>query len=287
MTARTRAGALVRAAAARIGGASPVLDAELLLAHAIGCSRERLLLGDPPVPEAACARFEALVIRRTRREPVAYILGEREFWSLGLRVTPDVLIPRPDSEVLVAGALAAMQGRSPARVLDLGVGSGALLLAVLSEWPHAFGVGVDRSAAAVMVARGNAAALGLAGRAAFMVGDWGDALAGGFDLLLCNPPYVPEAEQLMADVADYEPVAALYGGRDGMDPYRILFGAVGRLLAAGGVALFEFGAGQQQPLAELAAAHGYRPAFLHDLAGRARAIRLGAGTGLGNDLASR
>lgn len=286
MTEEQRARTLLREAAARIGGGSPQLDAELLMAHVLGCTRGELLLRDPVVAAADAERLAMLVARRSRREPMAYILGEREFWSMPLRVTPDVLVPRPDSEVLVAGALAGMAGRAPRRVLDLGTGSGALLLAMLSEWPAAFGIGVDRSQAAVVVARRNAVTLGFGARAAFVVGDWGAALAGEFDVLLCNPPYVPDGEVLMADVADYEPPAALFGGVDGLAPYRQLFPETGRLLAPGGVAIFEFGAGQDRALVEMAATYGLRAHILQDLAGRPRAIRLGDGTGLGNSGAS-
>lgn len=269
-----KASALLRDAAARIGGGSARLDAALLLGAVLGMSRGELLVADPVVRAGDVARFEALVVRRAAGEPVAYILGEREFWSLRLRVTPEVLVPRPDSETLVAGALAAMAGREVRRVLDLGVGSGALLLAALVEWPGAFGVGVDRSAAAVAVARGNAVALGLAGRCGFLVGDWADAVAGVFDAILCNPPYVVDGAVLMRDVAGYEPAGALFGGVDGLDPYRRLVPEVGRLLAPGGVALFEFGEGQEGALQALAAAYGWAAAVLPDLAGRPRAMRL-------------
>ena len=200
---------VLRAATTRLAEASdtPWLDAELLLAHALGLSREALLLGATrrPVPEA----FEALIARRLRHEPIEYIIGQKEFWGLTLRVTPDVLIPRPDSETLIDAALGLFKGRrAPQNILDLGTGSGALLLAALSEWPEARGVGVDASAAALDVARGNAAALDLAERACFQQGDWCAGLSGPFDLILCNPPYIETTAPLAPNVRDHEPHGA-------------------------------------------------------------------------------
>jgi release factor glutamine methyltransferase len=264
--------ALLRAAAAGLPGDTARLDAELLLAHALGAARLTMLAGRAPVPAAALAQFEGFIARRRRHEPIAHIVGEREFWSLPLRVTPDVLIPRPDSETLIADALAS--GVTPARILDLGTGSGALLLAALSEWPDATGLGVDCSGAALAVARGNAERLGFAARAAFAAGDWAEGLAGPFDLILCNPPYIPDGEPLMPDVARYEPAGALFGGPDGLAPYRRLFPEVPRLLAPRGVAIFEFGPGQAGALQALAADAGMATRLAQDLAGRPRCIRL-------------
>lgn len=264
--------ALLRAAAAGLPGETPRLDAELLLAHVLGEDRLAMLVGRGPVPADAVVRFEALLARRQRHEPVAHIVGEREFWSLPLKVTPDVLVPRPDSETLIAEALRHFASRPLGRVLDLGTGSGALLLAALSEWPGATGLGIDRSDAALAVARENAVRLGLAGRAVFRVGDWADGLDERFDLLLCNPPYVPDGTTLMPDVARFEPAGALFGGADGLDPYRLLLPEVARLLAPGGVALFEFGAGQAEALVALAGAHGHGARTVPDLAGRPRVL---------------
>lgn len=264
--------ALLRTAAARLPGDTPRLDAELLLAHALGEARLAMLAGREPVDDAAQQRFAALVERRRRHEPVAYILEEREFWSLPLHVTPDVLVPRADSETLIAAALDS--GVSPRHILDLGTGSGALLLAALSEWPEALGFGVDRSPGALAVARENARRLGLDQRALFMVADWADALAGRFDLLLCNPPYVETGAGLSPDVAEYEPHGALFAGPDGLDEYRKLLPKIRSLLRAGGVAIFEFGAGQQQALARLAAESGLDARFRHDLSGKPRALIL-------------
>jgi release factor glutamine methyltransferase len=247
------------------------LDAEVLLAHLLGCTRGELLLrGDREIDASA---FAALVARRAAGEPVAYITGEREFWSLPLRVTPDVLIPRPDSETLVEAALAAGER---ARVLDLGTGSGALLLAVLSEWPDATGLGVDASAAALAVARGNADALGLAGRADFRLGDWGAGLDERFGLVLCNPPYVEEGAALAPDVRAFEPASALFAGEDGLADYRRLVPQLPELLAEGGVAVLEIGWQQAEAVSALAAEAGLVGEVRCDLAGRDRALVLRA-----------
>jgi release factor glutamine methyltransferase len=264
--------AVLRAAADTLPGDTPRLDAELLLAHVLGEDRLAMLVGRAPVGADALARFEALLARRRAHEPVAHILGEREFWSLPIRVTPDVLVPRPDSETLIAEALGAFAGRPPARVLDLGTGSGALLLAALSEWPAATGLGIDRSARALAVAADNAERLGLAARAAFRLGNWADGVDERFDLLLCNPPYVPDGTTLMPDVERFEPAGALYGGADGLDPYRLLLPEVGRLLQPGGLALFEFGEGQADALLGLAATNGVQARIAPDLAGRPRVL---------------
>lgn len=243
------------------------LDAEVLLAHLVGVPRLALLLDCDRV--VAAAGFAALVARRAVGEPVAYITGVREFWSLDLRVTRDVLIPRSDSETLVAAAVAS--GRVPATVLDLGTGSGALLLAALSEWPGASGIGVDASAAALAVAADNARRLGCGDRARFVHGDW-DAVDGAFDLILCNPPYVAARAPLPRDVVDWEPPAALFAGADGLDDYRRIAPLLGARLAPGGVAVIEIGATQADAVAALLAAEGLASSVRRDLAGLPRAL---------------
>ena len=258
--------AVLRAAATRIDR----LDAEVLLAHALGIPRMTLLIDlDRAIDPAA---FAALVDRRAAGEPIAYITGSREFWSLDLRVTADVLIPRPDSETLIDAAVAHFAGTGgPRRILDLGTGSGALLLAALSEWPAAGGVGVDASAAALGVAAGNAARLGFGARARFVDGGW-DAAAGAFDLVLCNPPYVATGDTLPRDVADWEPATALFAGHDGLDDYRALAPLIAGYVAPDAVACVEIGATQADVVAALFAAEGLAVALRHDLAGLPRCL---------------
>lgn len=270
-----RARDAIAAAAARLPGDCPRLDAELLAAHLIGVDRGDLLLShlDTAIDAAA---FEALMARRAGGEPVAYILGHREFWSLDFRVTPDVLIPRPDSETLVEAALKAA-GPAP-RVLDLGTGSGCLLLSVLHERADGWGVGVDRSAAAVGVAKGNAERLGLGGRAVFAVGDWTAAIGGRFDLVLANPPYVGTDEPpLDREVAAFEPRSALYAGPDGLDDYRRIVPALTEILTADGSAHLEIGFAQADLVMTMAVAHGLEPVLHRDLAGRPRCVSLRPG----------
>ncbi|GAO39830.1 putative protein-(Glutamine-N5) methyltransferase [Sphingomonas changbaiensis NBRC 104936] len=250
---------------------TPRLDAELLLAHALGISREALLLGpERSVPSG----FEPLIRRRLAHEPVAYITGTKSFWTLDLHVTPAVLIPRPDTETLIEAAIDHFRGRAPARVLDLGTGSGALLLASLDQWPHAWGVGVDRSAAALDVARGNADRLGFGSRAHFVQGNWGDALDARFDLILCNPPYVEADAVLSPDVAVHEPASALYAGPEGLDDYRLLVPQLPRLLAANGLAALEIGSSQAEGVAALAVEQGLKTGTRKDLAGLDRCLAL-------------
>jgi release factor glutamine methyltransferase len=259
------AAALLRAATVRIDR----LDAEVLLAHALGIERMALLLDlDRSVDGAA---FAALVDRRAFGEPVAYIIGSREFWSLDLRVTAAVLIPRPDSETLIEAAMAYFAGTpGPARILDLGTGSGALLLAALSEWSAATGVGVDASAAALGVAAGNAARLGFGDRAVFVHGGW-DADVGAFDLILCNPPYIVTDAVLPRDVVAWEPHSALFAG-DGLADYRRLAPIIAAQLGRGAVACVEIGATQAAAVTALFAAEGASVAVRVDLAGRARCL---------------
>ncbi len=250
------------------------LDAEVLLAHLSGESREALLLG--PNREVDAAAYMALVERRAAGEPVAYITGGREFWSLDLAVTRDVLIPRPDSETLIEAAKAAFAEHPPATILDLGTGSGALLLAALSEFPRARGLGIDRSEAALAVARANALRLGLSRRAAFEAGDWGQGLAERFDLILCNPPYVEDDADLAPDVRDWEPAGALFAGPDGLDAYRVLVPQLPGLLARGGYAILEIGATQAAAVTDLARAAGLAALVRRDLGGRDRCLVLRA-----------
>ncbi len=267
----------LRQAGARLAPVSgtPRLDAELLAAHALGLRREEMILRLPDL--ALPDGLDALLARRLTREPVAQILGTRDFWSLTLKVTRDVLVPRPDSETLIEAAIDRFEGRAPPRrILDLGTGSGALLLAALDQWPGANGLGIDSSPAALDVARDNAHATGLAARAAFQAGDWGAGLAERFDLILCNPPYIRDDAMLPPDVAHYEPAQALFGGADGLDAYRVLARQIGELLAPGGIALFEIGFDQGESAAALFRAQGFAVAVRRDLAGNARCLAVTA-----------
>ncbi|HEY0269437.1 MAG TPA: peptide chain release factor N(5)-glutamine methyltransferase [Sphingomonas sp.] len=271
-TPRDSARAAINAAAARLVTASdtPRLDAELLMAHALGITREALLLGglDRDAPEG----FAALLARRLAGEPLAYITRTRAFWTIELLVTPAVLIPRPDSETLIEAAVEHFRGTSgPRRILDLGTGSGALLLAALAEWPDATGVGIDRSGDALAIAGINAVRLGLAARAELMPGGWAGT-GEAFDLLLCNPPYIADDAVLPRDVVAHEPHGALFAGPDGLDDYRALAPLLAGQIAPGGVACVEIGATQADGVTALLAGHDLSVSLRHDLAGRARCL---------------
>jgi release factor glutamine methyltransferase len=269
------AAATVRLAAS--GVEAPQREARLLLAHAAGLA-PTLLIGWPErrVEADALRRFEALVGRRLAREPVARILGRREFWSLDFAVTADTLDPRPDTETLVEAVLSHLPDRhAPWRIADLGTGTGCILLALLSELPEARGVGIDRSIDAAKVARDNAIALGLSRRAGFAAGDWAEALAGHFDIVVSNPPYIatPELAGLMPEVVLYDPLVALNGGADGLDAYRRLVPDCARLLGDGGLAAFETGAGQASAVAALCRTAGLSPLEIRvDLANIERVV---------------
>lgn len=267
-------GEAIRAAAARLGNDWARDEAEMLMAHALGCSRSAMLLGHmrDPAPPA----FHALLERRLAHEPVAYIVGEVEFHGRRFRVSRDVLIPRGDSETIVRAAMEAIPAAR--RILDLGTGSGCLLLTLLAEWPEARGTGIDRSPAALAVAQGNARSLGVADRAALVEGDWAssgwaDGL-GTFDLVIANPPYVEDDAELDASVRDYEPAGALFAGPDGLDAYRVLIPQLPGLLDAEGVAVIEIGYRQAAAVAAIAGAAGFAAGLRRDLAGRDRALVL-------------
>lgn len=229
-----------------------------MLSRAAALSVEQLIArGRDCVPSAVEASLRSLTARRVRREPMAYILGEREFWGLTFKVNPAVLVPRPDTETVIEAALSIMPERGRAwRILDLGTGSGCLLLTLLKEHPNAVGVGFDASTAALDVARHNADSLGVAGRATFVTGDWrhpgwADRLAGPFDLVVSNPPYIEAGtvDALMPEVARHEPRLALEGGTDGLEAYRAIAAAAPKLVTPGGCLLVEAGAGQAADIA--------------------------------------
>ncbi len=274
-----RAADALRAATDRLAAVSATarIDAELLMAHAAGVSRGALLLElrDQTVP----AGFDALVARRMAHEPVAYIVGHRDFWTVRIAVGPGVLVPRADSETLIEAAVEAFGAGGPARVLDLGCGPGTLLCAALDQWPCATGLGMERSAAARDYAARNVGALGLAARARIVAGDWTvpgwrTRIDGTFDLILANPPYVAADAVLMREVAAHEPHAALYAGAEGMDDYNAIIPALTGLLADGGVAVVELGAGQADAVRAIAAAAGLSGTVRRDLGGIDRALVL-------------
>lgn len=270
--------ALRRAMAARLRAAglpSPDLDARLLAAHALELSASDLLSDNPVSPDAE-ARAEAVLSRRLAGEPVARILGEKEFWSLPFGLSPGTLVPRPDTETLMEEALSLIPDRqAPLRLLDLGTGSGAILAALLSELPAARGVGVDRSADAARTARDNLARLGFAHRSVILVGDWAEAVPGPFDLVVSNPPYIPSGDiaTLDIEVRVHDPHAALDGGAGGLDAYAAIARALPRLLAPGGTCVLELGIGQEAAVARLLRDAGLAPATARrDLGGIARAL---------------
>lgn len=269
-------GEAIRAAADRLAATTDTarLDAELLMAHALGMTRSDMLLR--AMRDAAPEGFAALVERRAAHEPVAYITGAAEFYGRTFAVQPGVLIPRSDSETLIEAALAASP--HPRRVLDLGVGSGALLLTMLAERPGAQGVGIDASRAAIDVTGKNAIALGIANPWELHLRDWRQAGwthgLGTFDLVLCNPPYVEADAALDAQVRDHEPASALFAGPEGLDDYRILIPQLRSLMNPQAIAILEIGASQAEAVSALAHAAGFTTDLRRDLAGRARALIL-------------
>ena len=252
---------------------TPRLDAELLMAEALHIDRDKLILFPPQrdVPE----RFFEMMERRKAGEPVAYITGRRAFWNIELHVGPGVLIPRPDSEVLISSALEHFEGSAgPERILDLGTGPGTLLLAALDLWPNSTGVGVDVSRKAMSYAAANARRLGFENRVKLKEGDWAKGISETFDLILCNPPYVAEDAELGPGVREYEPDEALFAGKEGLDAYRELAPQLPRLLRRGGLAAVEIGHDQAEPVTALLARDGLQARVANDMAGRARTVLL-------------
>jgi release factor glutamine methyltransferase len=248
------------------------LDAELLMAEALHIDRDRLILSPPDrdVPK----RFWSMVKRRSRGEPVAYITGRRAFWNIDVHVGPGVLVPRPDSEVLIASAIEHFDGAGPARILDLGTGPGTLLLAALDVWPDSTGIGIDVSRRALSYASANARRLGFEARVKLKIGNWADGIAEGFDLILCNPPYIAEGAELGPGVREYEPDEALFAGETGLDAYRALAPQVPRLLNKGGLAAVEIGHDQAGSVPTLLTRDGLDSRIANDLADRPRAVLL-------------
>jgi len=269
----------IRAAAKQLSSTSDTarLDAELLMAHVLRVPRSDMLLRhmcDEVAPYLAS--FETLAARRAVHEPIAYILGVQEFFGHEFAVKPGVLIPRGDSETLVRAALEI--GPDARRVLDMGTGSGALLIAYLLVNGQAQGIGIDASNTAALVAASNASAHGLSGRAQILRRSWLDAGwaddLGQFDLVLCNPPYVEANAPLDRDVRDFEPASALFSGSEGLDDYRAIIPQLGKLLFKGGVAILEIGHTQAAQVSQIARESGFDVQLRHDLAHRPRALVL-------------
>ena len=252
-------------------------DARLLLAWAVGCDAAGLILaGERPLGAKAAAALDALLARRLKREPMARLKGSREFWGLDLQLSADTLVPRPDTETVVEAVLRARPDRAAAlKLLDLGTGSGALLAALLAEYPNACGIGIDKSLLALLTTRTNLERNGLARRAGLVAGDWGTALAGRFDVVVSNPPYIATADiaGLDPEVRYFDPAAALDGGQDGLAAYRAIVSDLPRLLEPEGLVVLELGVGQAVAVADLVTTGGLRVVDVAaDLAGHPRAL---------------
>jgi release factor glutamine methyltransferase len=271
-----RAAAVKRLRAAGIE--APEFDVRILLKLALGLDDAGLVsAGRAPISAQEQACFDRLIARRMTGEPIARIAGEKEFWSRSFKLDAATLVPRPETETLVEVALSIFPGRNAElRVLDLGTGSGILLAAILLERPRAIGVGVDRSEAALRIARENLKGLGLGDRAQFIRGDWSAALATRFDLIVANPPYIASTEiaTLSREVRDHDPRLALDGGADGLDAYRAIIAELPQLLSARGAAILELGIGQEEAVTLLARAKGLRveDSAQRDLGNVARAL---------------
>jgi release factor glutamine methyltransferase len=262
LNAATRRGALKEAVALMKGAGldTPVLDARLIVQHALGISWDTLYLKeDQPLTEAERARLESELSRRAGHEPVSRIVGRRHFWTLDLAVSPDTLDPRADTESLIETVVAAIPERNlPLKILDLGTGTGAILLALLAEYPNATGLGIDLSEGALATARINAESHGLGERASFAAGHWTDGVAGPFDVIVSNPPYIDSGDLagLPPEVREHDPVLALDGGADGLDAYRAIIPAIPALLSPAGLAVLEIGAGQAEAVTRIALERG-------------------------------
>jgi release factor glutamine methyltransferase len=279
-TSRIAARARAADALAARGIETAALDARILVEEALGLTATDLALhGGEPVGQAGAERLASYLARRSSGEPVARIIGAWEFWGLPFGLSPETLVPRPDTETLVEAALGlGLPPGGPRRLLDLGTGSGCILVALLSEWPRARGLGLDRSHGALVTARANAARNGVSDRAAFVAGDWAAALAGPFDVVVANPPYIagPVIAGLAEEVRAHDPRLALDGGPDGLDAYRAILAQVPPLLAPGGHLLVEIGYDQEEALRRLAAAHGLSAQVRRDLAGHPRVVVMAA-----------
>jgi release factor glutamine methyltransferase len=278
-SSRAEALVLLRRAFAEAGLDTPDLDARLLLTEALRVDAAEIAARpDVALGSDAAERLAGFARRRLAGEPIGRILGRREFWSLPFALSPETLEPRPETETVVETALSLVADRQAGlRILDLGTGSGCLLVALLHELPRATGLGIDRSPGALATARGNAKRNGVGDRAAFVASDWAGALNARFDLIVSNPPYIPAPDiaGLAPEVREHDPRAALDGGHDGLAAYRTLFAEAAAVLAVPGTLVVEIGAGQEQPVAALAVARNLRVvALARDLGGRPRALAL-------------
>ena len=273
-------GPWLESAAKRLTGAgidSARLDARLLAGHVLGWDAAKVLAyGEHQLSNRQWGQLQALLGRREKRQPLASITGSKEFWGLEFTVTGDTLVPRPDSETLIEGVLAAIPDKNQGfGIIDLGTGTGCLLVSLLTEFPNAWGLGVDISPAALSVAGENARRLGVGERAVFVCSDWGDSLVGGFDLIISNPPYIADIEfgGLEEEVYGFEPRLALSGGADGLDCYRALACRLNPLLAPGGRVFVEIGATQRLAVGHLFRDQGIEViGVINDLAGIPRVV---------------
>lgn len=269
--------ALLRREAARLigtGSGTAALDARIIVAYVLGWPAEKLSLrDDDAVDDTVAAAVLALAARRAKGEPVARLTGEKEFYGRFFALTPETLVPRSDTETLVDATIAAVEEhwsrRATLNILDLGTGSGAILVTLLAELPNCRGVGIDIATGAVAAARANAERHGVQSRAQFTAGDWSRRVKERFDVVVSNPPYIETAiiPTLQVDVRDHDPHLALDGGADGFDAIHDILLDLGRILTPGGVALIEIGAGQAATMKELADAHGFRCDFRPDIGG--------------------
>lgn len=256
---------------------TPRLDARLLVGHVLGLEPSALFArADTAISDAQVRAIEGLAARRLRFEPVSRILGYRAFWGLTFKLNAAMLDPRPDTETVVEAALALKDWfAAPPQILDLGTGSGCILLAILSEWSAAEGLGIDQADEAVSGAAENAARLGLEGRARFQTGNWCEGLSQTFDLIVSNPPYIAhkDAGSLAPDVAQYDPAQALFGGEDGLEAYRALIPGAYRHLRPGGYLILEIGIGQAEAVEALLIQYGFAlESRVSDLGGRIRVL---------------
>jgi release factor glutamine methyltransferase len=278
---KTRAQALaeLRRTLNEAGFETAALDARLLLLTALGIPATTLVTHpDTPLTAEESETLASFARRRLNHEPVARIVGIREFWGLPFRLSPETLVPRPDTETVVETVLDLLPNRqAPLRIVDFGTGSGCILVALLHELPQATGLGVDLSPGALATARTNADENGVGERCHFALSRWADAVSGPFDLIVSNPPYIASGviPTLDEEVREHDPRLALDGGPDGLEPYRILLSEAGRLLAPGGLLAVEIGYDQAEELRSLAGSHGLEILRIaHDLSGNPRCVAM-------------